>query len=243
MTDLSGKTALVTGAARRLGRAIALRLAACGADVIVHYRSSHQEAEDTAQQIRSLGQRAGTISADLADPAQISQMFDTIAQQWKRVDILVNNASIYNRTPIETLTAQQWDSQMAVNARGPAMCIHHCLPLMPDGSAIVNVTDISAEKTWAGYPAYCASKAALLALTKSTAKALAVRQITVNAVAPGAILWEEGISTEQKQQVLAQIPMKRIGCPEDIANAVEFLASQNYITAQTLRVDGGWHMS
>ena len=154
----------------------------------------------------------------------------------------MNNAAVYHRTPIDTLTAAQWDAAQAVNARAAALCIRHASALMGDGGAIVNITDIAAGKAWGGYPAYCASKAALTALTKSCAKALAGRNIRVNAVAPGAILWDAASNDRTRQRVLAQIPMKRTGTPEDIAAAVVFLATQDYITAQTLRVDGGWHM-
>lgn len=242
---LNGKFAMVTGAAKRVGRAIALSLANSGADVIVHYNRSEDEARQTADMISQLGRRAELISADLASPEQIEAMFARIGEMQeasnRRLDVLVNNASVYNRTPIATITADQWDCEHAVNARGPALCIRHAIPLMQPGASIVNITDISAEDPRAALPAYCASKAALLALTKSAAKALAP-DIRVNAVAPGAIMWEESISESQKRQVLAQVPMKRTGQPEDIAAAVIFLCTNEYITAQTIRVDGGWSM-
>jgi len=243
--DLNGKTALVTGAAKRLGRAIAVRLARCGADVVIHYNRSKDDARVTAEMIRDAGRRAELVHADLADPEDIEAMFAELAgllpDRDRPLDVLVNNASVYDRSPIETLTAEQWDRQMSVNARGPALCIRHAAGMMPPGGAIVNITDISAEDPRAELPAYCASKAALLAVTKSAAKALAP-DIRVNAVAPGAVLWEEGLSDEYKQRVLARVPMKRAGCPEDIAAAVAFLCTNDYITAQTLRVDGGWYM-
>ena len=240
---LNGKTALVTGAAKRVGRRIALTLARAGADVIVHYNRSETEAAQTAAEIEKLGRRAELIRADLASPDQIEAMFARIAELFpdspKPLDVLVNNASVYHRTPLATLTAEQWDREMDVNARGPALCIRSAIPLMPAGASIVNITDVSAESPRAALPAYCASKAALLAVTKSAAKSLAP-DIRVNAVAPGAILWEENISEAQKQIVLDQIPMKRTGRPEDIASAVLFLCQNQYVTAQTMRVDGGW---
>ena len=242
---LNGKTALVTGAAKRVGRAVALSLARTGADVVVHYNRSEDDARATAKMIADFGRRAELISADLACPDQIEAMFAVIGEKFGDSDrplaVLVNNASVYDRTPIAALTADQWDREMAVNARGPALCIRHAIPLMPPGAAIVNITDISAENPRAALPAYCASKAALLALTKSAAKALAP-DIRVNAVAPGAIMWEENISKDQKRHVLAQVPMKRTGRPEDVAAAVVFLCQNEYITAQTIRVDGGWSM-
>ena len=240
--ELAGRIALVTGAAKRVGRAIALALAEAGADIALHYRGSAQEARGTADEIRALGRRAELFQADLTRPDEIAGMFAAVGAAFGRLDVLVNNAAVYIRTPIETLTADQWDSQMAVNARAAALCIRHALPLMPDGGAIVNIADISGEKTFPGYPAYSASKAALLALTKSCAKALAGRNIRVNAVSPGIVEWHEGLTEEQKEEVLAHIPMRRIGSPADVAAAVVFLAKHDYITAQVLRVDGGWHM-
>ena len=243
--DLNGKTALVTGAAKRVGRSIALSLARAGADVIVHYNRSEDDARATAATIADIGRRAELIAANLARPEQIEAMFARIAEMLgdsnRPLSVLVNNASVYHRTPIASLTADEWDREMAVNARGAALCIRHAILLMPPGAAIVNITDISAEDPRADLPAYCASKAALLALTKSAAKALAP-DIRVNAVAPGAIVWEEDIPEAEVQRVLARVPMKRTGRPEDIAAAVIFLCQNEYITAQTLRVDGGWHM-
>jgi pteridine reductase len=160
-------------------------------------------------------------------------MFEAIRSSFGRLDVLVNNAAVYDPTPIKDLTADQWDAQFAINARAAAMCIRHALPLMTaDRCAIVNVADAAAQKARSQYPAYCASKAALLALTSSTAKALA----------PGVVLWPDEASQEQRQAVLAQVPMKRPGSPQDVAAAVAFLVQQDYITGQNLRVDGGWHM-
>ncbi len=240
--ELGGKVALVTGSGKRVGRAIALALARAGADVVVHYNRSAAEAEAVAGEIRQMGLRATTHQADLADPGQIESMF-AAAEAFGRLDVLVNSAAVFERTPIESLTGEQWDDQMAVNARAAALCIRHAVPLMrPGGGAIVNVTDISAEKAWGGFSAYCASKAALLALTRSCARALAGENIRVNAVAPGVALWQEGASEREKERVLAQVPLRRPGRPEDVAAAVVFLARHDYMTGQNLRVDGGWHM-
>lgn len=240
--ELTGKAALVTGGARRIGRAIVLALARAGADVMVHYNRSVAQAEATAQEVRALGVRAETIRAELAAPAEIEAMFATVAESFGRLNVLVNNAATFERTPLDQLTAEQWDAQMAVNARAPALCMRHAVPLMADGGVIINVTDIAAEKPWAGYPAYCASKAALVALTKSAAKSLAGRNIRVNAVAPGVVEWTEGTTEQEKDTVLAQVPLRRIGSAEDVAAVVVFLARSDYITGQNIRVDGGWNM-
>jgi NAD(P)-dependent dehydrogenase (short-subunit alcohol dehydrogenase family) len=241
--ELTGKTALVTGAARRIGRAIALALAEAGADVAVHYHRSPAEAETLTDQIRRRARRAECFAADLADPPQIQRMFQAVGEVFGQLHVLVNNASVYRRTPLDALTAGPWDEVMAVNARAPALCIRHAVGLMRDGGSIVNITDSGAQAGWAGYPAYCASKGALEALTRSAAAALAGRGIRVNAVAPGVAAWQEQTSEEAKQTVLKQIPMKREGGPEDVAAAVVFLVRNDYITAQTLRVDGGWRMA
>lgn len=240
--ELPGKIALVTGGAKRVGRAISLALARAGAELAVHYHHSADEAKAAAKEIRGLGRRCELFDADLSNPAQIEAMFAAVRGAYGRLDVLVNSAAVYHRTSIETLTPEQWDAELVVNARAPALCIRHAIALMPAGGAIVNIADIAAERGSPGYPAYCASKAAVLGLTKSTARALAGRAIRVNAVSPGVAVWPPDISEERKAMVLAQVPMKRAGTPEDIAAAALFLLRQDYITGQNLRVDGGWHM-
>jgi len=241
--ELTGKVALVTGAARRLGRAIALELARGGADIALHYHRSAEQATATGGEITALGRRAELFRADLTDPRQIQRMFAAVGAAFGRLDILVNNAAVHDRTPIQSLTARQWDAQFAVNARAAALCIRHAIALMPAGGAIVNIADAAAMHGRADYAAYCASKAASLALARSAARALAGRNIRVNAVSPGLALWHENVPDAEKSAVLEQIPMKRIGAPEDIAAAVLFLIRNDYITGQDIRVDGGWHMA
>ena len=238
--DIRGKFALVTGAAKRLGRQIAFELASAGAQVALHYCNSAAAARQTANTIIENGGHAKLFQADLANPDRLTDMFIRIKQEFGGLDILVNNASIYTKTPIDTLTSDQWDRLNALNSRAPALCIRHAIEMMPNGGAIVNIADSSSDSPWPGYPAYCASKAAMVALTRSCAKSLATRGIRVNAVSPGVILWSDDIPQEARQQVLTQIPMKRTGCPQDIASAVTFLCENNYITGQVLRVDGGW---
>jgi len=240
--QLHGKIAAVTGSAHRLGRAISLALAREGADLAIHYFHSTEQAEALAGEIRALGRKAATFRADLAAPEQIEAMFAAVQQTFGRVDVLVNNAAVYDATAIETLTAEQWDAQLAVNARAAALCIRHAAAMMPDGGAIINIADSSAEKGRAKFPAYCASKAALLALTKSCALALAGRNIRVNAVSPGVAMWEEETGKPVKQRVLSRVPLHKPGGAESIAQAALFLIADDYITAQNLRVDGGWHM-
>ncbi len=220
-----------------------LALAQAGADIALHYGQSQAEARETGEQVRALGRRVELFQADLTSPDRIADLFAGIAERFGRLDVLVNNAAVYHRTPLATLTAEQWDAEMAVNARAPALCIRHAVPLLTDGGAVVNIADVGAEKGWAGFPAYCASKAALLALTKSASRALAPRGIRVNAISPGVAAWQEGLGDKEKQSVLAQVPMKRTGTPADVAAAALFVIRNEYITGQNLRVDGGWHMA
>jgi len=240
--DLIGKVALVTGSARRLGRAIALELARGGADAALHYHRSADQAGATRDAIAALGRRAEVFPADLADPRQIESLFATLARSFGRLDVLVNNAAVYAPTPLEALSAEQWDAHLAVNARAAALCIRHAIPLMPAGGVVVNIADSVAPHGRAGYAAYCASKGALLALTRSAAIELAGRNIRVNAVSPGLALWHDDATDAQRAAVLAEIPMRRPGAPADVAAAVAFLVRGDYVTGQEIRVDGGWHM-
>jgi len=239
--ELQDKIALITAGAKRIGRTIALELARAGCNVALHYHTSSDDALSAADEIKRLGRRCETFRADLSEPDQISELFHAATESFGRIDILVNNAAICERTPLDSLTPEQWDRHFDLNVRAVALCMSAAAPLMTDGGAIINIADVSAESPWAGYPAYCSSKTALLALTRSGAKALAP-QVRVNAVSPGLILWSEGISDKQRRKVLEHIPMKRTGRPEDIAAAVIFLARSDYITGGNIRVDGGWKM-
>lgn len=241
---LRDKVALVTGSAKRVGRVIAEALAAAGADIAIHFGRSADAAAETAEHIRrTTGRRVEVFQADLTEPEQIERLFRQVGESFGKLDVLVNSAGVYHRTPIDKLTADEWDAEMAINARAPALCIRCALPLMADGGAIVNIADVGAEKGWGGYPAYCASKAAVIALTKSAAKALAKRGIRVNSVSPGVVMWAQDRPDEDHDAVLAQVPLGRPGSPADIAAAVLFLIGNDYVTAQNLRVDGGWHTS
>jgi pteridine reductase len=238
--DLSGKAALVTGAARRIGRAIALALARAGADVAVHYNRSAAEAEGTVEEIRRLGVRALAVRADLRRLDEIEAMFAAVAEAFGRLDVLVNNASVFYPTPLGELTEAEWEESLGVNAKAPAFCIQAAGRLMrAGGGAIVNVTDIAAARPWRTFVAYCASKAALAAVTVSAAKALAPAGIRVNAVAPGVIEPPAGTSPESVSRLVRDVPLGRRGSPDDVAAAVLFLLRSDYVTGQTVTVDGG----
>ena len=237
--ELGGKVALVTGSARRIGRAVALALGRAGANVFVHYNRSRAEAEATAGEIRALGVEAEAVRAELADVGQIAAMFRAVEDRFARLDVLVNNAAVLYPTPLAELTERQWDELLAVNAKAPTFCIQSAARLMRDGGAIVNVTDISAARPWRTFVAYSAAKAALAAVTVSTAKALAGRGIRVNAVAPGVIEPRADTSPESAARLVEAVPLGRKGESEDVAAAVLFLLRNDYITGETINVDGG----
>lgn len=242
--DLQNKIALVTGSAKRVGKGIALALAQAGCDLVVHYRSSQAQARQTGDEIRALGRRCEVLQADLAQPEQIARLFEAVEKAFGRLDILVNNAATYRPTPLAALTAEQFDQDLAVNARAPALCMRHALPLMrQQGGAIVNITDVSASRGRGEFIAYTASKGALMAMTLSAAKALAQYNIRVNSISPGIALWPEDLPESERQRLIQQVPLKRAGSPELIAQAVIFLCQHEYITGEELRVDGGWQLS
>ena len=238
--ELTGKTALVTGGAVRVGRAIALALAAAGCDVAIGYRSSATGARATVAELERLGVRAIALRADLADPAAARHLVATAARRLGRLDVLVNNAALFARTPFATTTPAQFDRLLAVNLRGAFFCAQAAARAMGRrGGRIVNIADVGAVRAWPGYIPYGISKAGVLMLTRGLAAALAPR-IQVNAVGPGVVLLREGFDETLARKLAARVPMKRHGRPEDLAAAVRFFATcPDYITGQVLFVDGG----
>lgn len=240
--DVTDKVSLVTGAARRVGRAIALELAGAGCHVAVHYQSSAEAAHEVADEIHRLGRRAVLVRGDLADPAIAPRLVEETARALGRLDVLVNNASVFDRTPLDQNDPADWERILRTNALTPAMLTRAAAPLMRDAGAgrVVNLTDILANRPVAGYAAYCASKAALESLTRSLALELAP-QITVNAIAPGIAIFPESYDKATRERLVSRVPLAREGTPEEIAAAVRFLVtSGDYVTGQVLPVDGGW---
>jgi pteridine reductase len=237
---LTGKTALVTGGAHRLGREITLALARAGADVIIHYHRSHQAASRTADDVRELGRRAITLSADLGDTEAIQHMFDTIEGEFERLDILVNSAAVFEPVDFLAMTVAQWDETLDVNLRGPALCAQAAARLMlaGDGGHIVNIADVIGLRPWPRFPHHSVAKAGLIMLTQVLAMRLAPT-IQVNAVAPGAVLKPPNMSDERWQAIGAASLLGRPGDAADVAEAVLFLVSSSYITGEVLVVDGG----
>lgn len=236
--SLQGKVALVTGSAKRLGRAVALRLAQEGADIVVHYRASHAEANDCVQQIERIGRHALAIAADLESVPEIKRLVDEAAKHFGRLDILVNSAANFLPASIVSTTEQIWDSALDTNLRAPFFCTQAAAPLLRrTRGCIINFADTGGLLAWTGYIPHSVSKAGVVMLTKVLAKALAP-EVRVNAIAPGTITMEDD-SPEIESDFIKRAPLRRSGKPSDITEAVLFLVKSDFITGQVLAVDGG----
>ncbi|HSS96139.1 MAG TPA: SDR family oxidoreductase [Terriglobales bacterium] len=237
---LRGKTALITGGARRLGRAIALKLAEEGADVAITFRSSAREAQGTVIDLTSFGVRALALRCDITDEKSVRGVMKEVARELGGLDILVNNAANYETVDFDKLTVKQWDAIFASNARGPFLVSREALKLLRKRKGkIINMGSLGGLLPWPTHAHYCSSKAAVHMLTKVMAKALAP-QIAVNCVAPGMIDLGEKAAARFMKKMAKQTPMQRNGTGEEIADAVYFFATApHFITGQILAVDGG----
>lgn len=238
--ELTGKVALVTGGAVRVGLEIARALADAGADVAIGYRRSAAEARAAVRDLEARGVRAAALRADVARPREARALVASAVRRLGRLDILVNNAALFFRTPVLTTTIVQFDRLLAVNLRAPFFLSQAAARAMGRrGGRIINIADVGAVRAWPGYVPYGISKAGVLMLTRGLAAALAPR-IQVNAVAPGVVLLPEGFPRVSGRRLTARIPMGRHGRPADVAQAVRFFATcSDYITGQVLFVDGG----
>jgi NAD(P)-dependent dehydrogenase (short-subunit alcohol dehydrogenase family) len=233
--------ALVTGAARRVGRAIALELARCGFDVVVHWRRSRKDAEATAAEIERLGARAWLVRADLSQVGEIEGLLGTVGELAGRLDLLVNSASSFFATPLGGTREAQFDELLDSNLKGPFFCCQFAAPLLEASGRgqIVNLLDAAALRPFPAYLPYSAAKAGLLALTIGLARALAPA-VRVNGVAPGPVLFPESYTPEQRRKALDATLLKREGRPEDVARTIAFLATgPDFITGAVIPVDGG----
>jgi NAD(P)-dependent dehydrogenase (short-subunit alcohol dehydrogenase family) len=239
---LGGKSALVTGGARRIGREIALSLAGAGADVAITYLSSRAEAVDVTDQIRSQGVRALAIECDIRSEASVRQAVGAVGTAFGRLDVLVNNAALFDRAPLEELTLERWDAVFETNTRGPFLVAREALAgLRAARGRIVNIGSLGGLRAWATHAHYSASKAALHMLTRTMAKAFAP-EVSVNCVAPGWIELEDRSREEAEAaaHLQARTPLGRNGSAQDVAQAVLFFAAgPGFITGQILAVDGG----
>jgi pteridine reductase len=236
----TGKRALVTGAARRVGREIALRLADEGISVAVHANSSSRAAEALVEEIRGAGGTAKAYTFDLAEPNGAESLARAVLRDDPRIDLLVNNASTWARTPIADLDAEQFDRTLAVNLRSPFLLAAELgLAMKRRGAGlIVNMLDWSVDRPYPEYVPYGIAKAGLLAATRGLARALAP-EVRVNGVAPGTVLLPEGIEDDRAEAIRRAIPLGHVGDPIDVSNAVIYLLGAEYVTGTILTVDGG----
>jgi 3-oxoacyl-[acyl-carrier protein] reductase/pteridine reductase len=237
-TPLAGSTALVTGGARRIGRAIALQLAAAGANVAITYRESQPEAEQTVRELASIGVDAFAVRTGLTDAESIRQSVAAVIEEFGQLDILVNNAGIFEAAALEEITPEQWDRMFATNTRAPFLMAQAAYPhLRATSGRIINIGSLGGSHPWATHAHYCTSKAALHMLSQTMAKAWAP-EVSVNCVAPGMIV--QGEIDPVYARFAEKTPMRRNGTPEDVAAAVLFFATgPHFITGQLLAVDGG----
>lgn len=241
MSDLKGKTVFITGAARRLGKAIALATAQAGANVAFTFRASANEAEQTLEEIKATGAQALAFECDLRRPESAKNAVNKVLEHFRQIDLLINNAGVFETANVEDITAEQWDEVFAVNVRAPFLVSQSCIPsLRRTHGRIINMGSLGGQKSWATHAHYCSSKAALHMLTQVMAKALAPG-IAVNCVAPGMI----DAGTGEKDPALlhrlaAHTPMNKNGSPQDVVSAVMYFATApHFITGQVLTVDGG----
>ncbi|HJV44126.1 MAG TPA: 3-oxoacyl-[acyl-carrier-protein] reductase [Bacillota bacterium] len=245
---LNGKVAIVTGASRGIGRAIALSLASAGADVLVNYAGSEAAAREVAEEIEKMGRKAFLFQADVSNSEQVGQLVEKALEISGRIDILVNNAGITRDNLLMRMKDDEWDQVINTNLKGVYNCIKAVTrPMMKQRSGrIINISSVVGSVGNPGQANYVAAKAGVIGLTKSVAREMASRGITVNAVAPGFIETDmtAKLGADIQSNLLGQIPLQRLGQPDDIANIVRFLASEeaSYITGQTIHVDGGMYM-
>jgi NAD(P)-dependent dehydrogenase (short-subunit alcohol dehydrogenase family) len=244
--ELAGRTALLTGG-KRIGAVVATELARRGADVALVYHSSKIEAEETAADVRALGRRAVVLRGDLTQPEACDSVVDDTVDALGRLDILVNMASIYRSRPLDDLTVADWDAQLAVDLRSAWLCARAAVPHMRRlrGGRIINFSDWvarSGRPRYPGYLAYYVAKSGVIALTEALALELAGDQILVNAIAPGPIVAPEGSSDEEFAMVERATPLGRWGGEAEIAKTVVALVESDFITGETIRVDGGRHV-
>lgn len=245
MDDVRGKTAIVTGASRGIGRAIAVQLADLGAKVVVNYSRSSQEANAVVKQINEKGGEAVAIQADLSTVAGVKLLFQKTIEAFRKIDILINNAGVSIYKPIQEMTEEDFDKQFNLNVKGTFFACQQAMAYMEEKGRIINFSTSVVGQMFPTYSVYAGTKGAVEQFTRQLAKEFAAKQITMNAIAPGPVnteLFTEGKTEAQIEGIKKLIGLGRIGEPEDIANVIEFLVSDKsqWITGQTIRVNGGF---
>ena len=242
MTTLDGRTALVTGAGRRVGRAIALGLGARGMHVVVHYNGTEDGARETAAAITAGGGRASVMQADLSETREAEHLIDRVVGEHQDLAVLVNSAAIMTRTPVGETSVSQWDEMFALNVRAPYFLAQRAAPaLRAARGAIVNIADLAAFETWPAYVPHSMTKAAIVQMTRGLAHALAP-EIRVNAVAPGVVLLPDDWSEADGEHLRRTTPLQRLGSPDDVVGAVLYLLDADFVTGEVICVDGGRHV-
>ena len=239
---LEGRVALVTGAGQRVGRALAIALGRERMSVAVHYNRSAAGAEETCRDVEAAGGKAQPFSADLSSADAPAEIINRVFGQLGSLAVVVNSAAIMLRTPLGEVTAEAWDSMFALNLRAPFLISQAAAPLMSgEGGAIVNIADLAAFESWPAYIPHSISKAGVVKMTSALARALAPK-VRVNAIAPGAVLLPEGWSNESAEHLIATTPLGRLGDPQDVVSAMLYLLRADYVTGETIIVDGGRHI-
>jgi NAD(P)-dependent dehydrogenase (short-subunit alcohol dehydrogenase family) len=233
--------AIVTGAAQRLGRSFALRMAQHGYAILLHYMHSASAAAKIADEIRGMGIPVYTVKADLTDPAQIQLLFSTLDSLSFELKVLINSAAVMQRADLRTISVDEWDATMNLNLRAPVLLAQMSAARMNGGGLIVNISDAGSGKSWTSFPVYLASKTGLEMLTRMLAKTLAPT-VRVNAIAPGLVLRSNELSMENWNKLVQRLPLKRPASEEDIIDALDFLLKNESVTGQTIVVDSGYSL-
>jgi pteridine reductase len=234
----NGKVALVTGAGHRVGKAFALALAERGYDIAVHFHSANAQAAETIRTIAAGGVRAESFEEDLVNSGGPARLVSSVIERMSRLDVVINSAAVMVRTPADEVTVEQWDSIFALNLRAPFFVAQAAARVMNAGGVIINIADLAAFETWPAYIPHAISKAGVVKMTESLAKVLAPK-IRVNAIAPGAILLPDDWDEEQGRRFAKTTPLQRVGDPSDAVSAMLYLLDAEFVTGETIVVDGG----
>lgn len=238
--NLHGKVALVTGGAKRVGKAIAHALAARGCTLVVHYKTSQTDAEATVRELQAANAEAMAVQADITQEDEVERMVAAAVARFGRIDILINNAAVFFRTPVETLTIEEWEQVLDVNLTGTFLCAQKIGLRMREWGwgHIINIADVAGQRPWVDYIPYSVSKACVITLTQGLAMELAP-QVMVNAIIPGPVLFQDDTPEAVRQREIDKTLVKRAGAPEEVAEVVVFVAESDYSTGSLFHVDGG----